>query len=93
MICTCTYVSQIAIINQLHQENHIDKDLAFGNLGDFCGSLLRAVQLFLNRLTILQRCRLARKLQALVKIRQIEFEYEDRVCKVICLAQFFELFG
>ena len=55
-----TYVSQVTVINQLHQKNHIDKDLAFGNLGDFCGSLLRAVQLVLNSLAVLQRCWLAR---------------------------------
>ena len=88
-----TYVSEVSIVDKLHQEDDIDEDLALGNLGNFQGSLLRAVQFILNSLAVLQSCWLAWQLQSLVKIRKVELEYQDGICKVICLAEFFELFG
>ena len=30
-----TYVSEVSIVDKLHQEDDIDEDLALGNLGNF----------------------------------------------------------
>ena len=67
--------------------------MALSNLADLRSPLRGAVQLLLNVLVAIERSWLARQLQALVKIWQVEFEDEHRVGQVVGLAQLFELFG
>jgi hypothetical protein len=51
------------------------------------------VQLVLEVLTRLERRRLARQLQALVKVWEVELDDEDGVGESVVFAQLFELFG
>lgn len=51
------------------------------------------MELVLNVLISLQRSGLARQLEALVKVREVELDDEDGVSQVVALAQLFELFG
>ena len=88
-----TYVSEVTIVNQLHQEKHVEEDLALGNKRDFCSTHICAVKLFLDVLTSLKGSGLARELEALVKVRKVELDDKDGVCKGVVFAQLFELFG
>ena len=88
-----TYVSQVAIVDKLHDQEHIEENLALRVPGNLSGSLSCAVKFVLDSLTSFQFGGLARQLKALVKIWKVELEDQDGVCKIVCLAQFFELFG
>ena len=92
-ILRTTYVSQVAIVDKLHDQEHVEENLALRVPGNFSGSLSRAVKFIFDRLTSFQFGGLARQLKALVKIWKVELEDQDSVCKIVCLAQFFELFG
>ena len=88
-----TYVSEVTVVDKLHEQEHVEEDLALGVLSNLSGSLLRAVQFILDSLASYQLSWLARQLKALVKIWKVELEDQDRVCEIVCLAKFFELFG
>ena len=88
-----TYVSQVAVVDKLHDEEHVEENLALSIPSNLRGSLCCAVKFILDRLTSFQFGGLARQLKALVKIWKVELEDQDGVCKIVCLAQFFELFG
>ena len=51
------------------------------------------MQLVLDILTCVKRTRLAGKLQALVKVREVVLDDEDRVREIVELSELFELFG
>ena len=88
-----TYVVQIAIIDQLHDEKHIKEHLAFSDLRNLGGTHTCAMQLILNVLTGLEGSWLARQLKSLVKIGKVKLDDKDCVRQVVSLAKFFELFG
>jgi len=88
-----TYVSEVTIVNQLHQEKHVEEDLALSDKSDFGCTHISAVKLFFDVLASLKGSGLARELQALVKVRKVELDDKDGVCKGVVFAQLFELFG
>ena len=86
-------VSQITVVDKLHDQEHVEEYLALRVPGNLSGPLRRAVKFVLDSLISFQLSGLARQLKALVKIWKVELEDQDSVCKIVCLAQFFELFG
>ena len=72
-------VLQVTIINQLHNEKHVEEHLAFSNLRNLGGAHTCAMQLILNVLTGLECSWLTRQLKSLVKIGKVELDDKDSV--------------
>ena len=88
-----TYISEVAIVDQLHQQKHVNEDLAFGNKCDFGGTHNRTMKFLFNILSCLQGSGLTRELEALVKVGKVKLDDEDGVGKRVVFPQLFELFG
>ena len=43
-----TYILEVSVIDEFHEENHVDEKLDFGQLRHFFGSDVRAVQHIFN---------------------------------------------
>ena len=66
-----TYVLDVSVVDQLHEQQHVDEQLAFCVLHDLFSADQRAVQLVLRGLTSCERRRLAWQRQAVMQVRQV----------------------
>ena len=88
-----TYVAEISIIKQLHEEKDVEEDLALSDLWNLNGTFSCAVQLFLDILSISECGGLARQLEALIKVWEVVLDDKDGVGEIVELSELFELFG
>lgn len=88
-----TYVLDIAIVEQLHEEQDIAEELAFSVLHNFFDALRCTMQLVLSRLTVVERGRLAGQSQSLIQIWEVVGNYEHSIAQLEELSEPFELFG
>ena len=86
-------VAEVSIINELHQQENVEEDLALSDLRNLSSSVSCTVELVLNVLTSTKGRGLARKLETLVKVRQVILDDKDCVAEIIELSELFELFG
>lgn len=88
-----TYIIEVAIIDQLHNQKYVDVKLALWQLHDLESSLTRAVKLVLDLLVVFQLSGCSRQLQSGVEVFQVELEHKDDVSEAVEFAELFELLG
>lgn len=88
-----TYILDVAIVNQLHQQQHVREELALRMLHNFLSAFGGAVQLAFHGLTSHEWGRLARQRETVVQVWQVVGDNEHGIAELEELAQPFELFG
>ena len=74
-----TYVVQIAIIDQLHDQKYVDEQLGFRMLHNLRGSFICAMEFLFHLDPIIQRSGLAWKLKSVEKVEQVVLQNEYSV--------------
>ena len=88
-----SYVFEVTVVNELHQEQNVNEKLALGVLHDFFSPLGHAMKLVVCGLSFLKRGGLAWEGDTAVQVGQVVFHREHSVAQVEELAQLLELFG
>ena len=88
-----TYIVEIAIIDQFHEEEHINVQLTLRILHDLSCSLVCAVKLFFCLFILFQLGSCSGQLQSGVEVFKVELEHKHSVAERVEFAQLFELLG
>lgn len=88
-----TYVLEVAVVDQLHQQEYVEEELSLWLLHDLLDSRVGAVQFSFNILILLERSGLAWEIKSGIQVWQVVGDDEHGIAQFVQFAQLFELFG